>query len=155
MAIAFCLWCDASLPLDRVACSLQHHAFYIPLLSSSSSGVNRMYSCIHHFFLSSCLSSCAPFCSRCSTLLPDFSLCLLWNLRSAIPSSPACRWYRPFVATNLIKAYIIEKTYPFSPSTSLSPHFLSHIFACHHIVEVANACPYTDMSDLSSGMVKF
>jgi len=53
------------------------------------------------------------------------------------------------------QGYIIEKTYPFSPSTSLSPHFLSHIFACHHIVEVANACPYTDMSDLSSGMVKF
>ena len=55
MAIAFCLWCDASLPLDRVACSLQHHAFYIPLLSSSSSGVNRMYSCIHHLF---CLRVC-------------------------------------------------------------------------------------------------
>lgn len=96
-------WCIQSFPSS-----------YIPLLDSSSDGVNRMCSCVILFF----------FCSWYLSFSPGLSFCLDWNLHWAIPFS-----LLPATVTHL--SLLIrskphqKKKCPFSLSTSHSPHFSS------------------------------
>ena len=121
-------WCIQSFPSS-----------YIPLLDSSSDGVNRMCSCVILFFF---------FCSWYLSFSPGLSFCLDWNLHWAIPFS-----LLPATVTHL-SLLIRSKPHQKKNAHFRFPLLILHIsprnFACHRQVQVTNACPNSVMSDLTS-----
>ena len=127
-----------------------------PLLYNSSSGVNRMYSCVNPFFLLSCLSLRPSFVhdarrSRQAFLSDRIRICT-----KLLPSLFCQQMVLTVRLHEFDLSHISQKTSPISPTTPRSPHlFLSRKFACHRKVQVAHVCPYTVTSDISCSMLKY
>lgn len=121
-------WCIQSFPSS-----------YIPLLDSSSDGVNRMCSCVILFFF------------LFMVLVVLARLVFLSGLESALGYSllsSASNCYS-FVPTNSIQATSKKKNAHFR-FPLLILHISPRNFACHRQVQVTNACPNSVMSDLTS-----